>query len=40
MKCIMLLILAVTIRAIMGKTTTPLFEATPDVLIVIALLLV
>ena len=37
MKCIMLLILAVTIRAIMGKTTTPLFEATPDVLIVIAL---
>lgn len=33
----MLLILAVTIRAIMGKTTTPLFEATPDVLIVIAL---
>lgn len=37
MKCIMLLILAVTIRAIIGKTTTPLFEATPDVLIVIAL---
>ena len=37
MKCIMLLILAATIRAIMGKTTTPLFEATPNVLIVIAL---
>ena len=36
-RLIILLVIAVTIRAIMGKTTIPLFEATPNMLIAIAI---